>query len=232
MNEQAGTTSPQEGGVAISIDAASRLNVAFHQNQVPVIGGIEIQNGARSDLSDVTVEVTSTPDFLEPKRFTFDRIKTGGLQRLSPVPIALRPALLMGLTERIRGEITVTASVGGAEIARVVHACELLSPHEWTGATSAPELIAAFVRPNDAAVDVVLRKAATKLERAKRLSAMDGYSQGKKSRIWEVAEAIWATPQLTKRSPMHFHPLPSKPMGRRYVRRQQFWNVRLELVSI
>jgi hypothetical protein len=121
MSEQAAATGPQEGGVTISIDAASRLNVAFHQNQVPVIGGIELQNSTKSDLSDISVEVTSTPNFLEPKRFTFDRIKTDGVQRLSPVPVALRPGLLMGLTERLRGEITVTASVGGVEIARVLH---------------------------------------------------------------------------------------------------------------
>lgn len=181
-----------EGRVTISVDAASRLNVAFHQNQVPVIGGMELQNGKRSDLSDVTVEVTSTPDFLESKRFTFDRINAEGLQRMSPVPIALRPGLLLGLTERLRGEITVTASAGGVELARAVHACELLSPHEWTGSTSAPELIAAFVRPNDPAVDVILRRAASKLERARRSNAMDGYTQGKKSRVWEIAEAIWA----------------------------------------
>jgi very-short-patch-repair endonuclease len=191
MNDQAETVKPVES-VAISIDAASRINVAFHQNQVPVIGGIEVQNNTQSDLSDLVVEVTSTPDFLEAKRFTFDKIKSGGLQRLSPVPVSMKPALLMSLKEGVRGEIVVKVRSGGAELACLTHVCELLSPDEWTGATSAPELIAAFVRPNDPAVDAVWRRAALKLERAGRPSAMDGYAQGKKSRVWEVAEAVWA----------------------------------------
>jgi very-short-patch-repair endonuclease len=191
-NDAEGGIAPVENLVTITIDAANRLNVAFHQNQVPVIGGIELHNGTQVDLSDVVIEVSSTPEFLEPKRFTFDRVRAGGLQRLSPVPVALRPGLLLGLKERLRGEIIITAVASGAELTRIVHACELLSPHEWTGATSAPELVAAFVRPNDPAVDLILRRAASKLERAGRSSAMDGYTQGKKSRVWEIAESIWA----------------------------------------
>jgi very-short-patch-repair endonuclease/DNA polymerase III delta prime subunit len=193
MSEQAeASISKRQDGVSLSIDAATRINSAFHQNQVPTISGIEFQNDTAGDLSDVTVEITVTPAFLEPKRFTFDRVKAGGLQRLSPVPVALDPKVLLSVSERVRGEILVTATAEGVEVARVTHSCELLSPHEWTGVASAPELIACFVRPNDPAIDVILRRAATKLERAGRSNALDGYRSGGKSRVWELAEAIWA----------------------------------------
>ncbi len=178
--------------ILLTVDATARLNVAFHQNQIPVIGGIELQNATATDLADITITVGSVPEFLEPKKFTFDRLKAGGLQRLSPVPVTLQPAMLLKLNERVRGEIVVTATAEGKEIARVAQACELLSPHEWTGLSAAPELIASFVRPNDPAVDAIWRRAAAKLERVGRSNAMDGYAEGRKSRVWEVAEAIWA----------------------------------------
>ena len=181
-----------ERSASISIDAAPRLNIAFHQNQVPAIGGIELRNDTDQDLADVTVKINSTPVFLESKKFTFDHVKAGAVQRLSPVPLKLDPQILLGLSERLRGEIRVSAQSRGIEIAACLHECELLSPHEWTGLSSAPELIAAFVRPNDPAIDLILRRAAVKLERAGRSNALDGYRGGGKSRAWELAEAIWA----------------------------------------
>jgi hypothetical protein len=48
------------------------------------------------------------------------------------------------------------------------------------------------VRPNDPAVDVILRETATRLESAGRDAAIDGYRLGLKTRSWEIAEAIWA----------------------------------------
>ena len=71
-------------------------------------------------------------------------------------------------------------------------ACDLLSPSEWTGLAAAPELVAAFVRPNDPTVEAVLRNAAEKLRAAGRDPALDGYKARKKARAWEFAEAIWA----------------------------------------
>ena len=68
----------------------------------------------------------------------------------------------------------------------------LLPPSHWGGSIAAPELLAAFVRPNDPSVDVILREAADKLAKAGRDPALDGYAKGKKARAWEIAEAIWA----------------------------------------
>ena len=68
----------------------------------------------------------------------------------------------------------------------------LLPPSHWTGSNAARQLLAAFVRPNDPAVDQTLRVAASKLESAHKSSAVDGYESGRKERVWEIAEGIWA----------------------------------------
>jgi hypothetical protein len=41
-------------------------------------------------------------------------------------------------------------------------------------------------------VDQTLRVAASKLESAHKSNALDGYESGRKERVWEVAEGIWA----------------------------------------
>jgi hypothetical protein len=178
--------------VAIKANIAARLNLAFHQNSVPAIAEIELINDTDANLEDVTVFVSATPAFVQPKVFRFDHLQAGGAQRLNPVPIDFDAKFLLGLTEALRGEITIVAKASEVEVARLTTPCQLLSPAEWTGLSSAPELVAAFVRPNDPSVDAVLRNAAEKLRRSGRDAALDGYQARKKARAWELSEAIWA----------------------------------------
>jgi hypothetical protein len=144
--------------VALSVDVVGRIDAAFHQNRIPVVGSIELRNDTDRDIENVSIEVTSSPSFLVPHRFTFDRIKAGAVQQLSPVPVELDPKVMLTQSERVRGSIVAVARAGSDEIARCERDCELLSPAEWTGIRSAPELVAAFVRPNDPMAEVVLRE--------------------------------------------------------------------------
>ena len=192
LDEDSGNAANELRGVSIRASIAARLNAAFHQNSVPAIAEIELINDGSADLERITLSVSSTPAFLQPKVFHFDHIRAGGTQRLNPVAVDLDAKLLLGLTEAVQGEVTIVAKAGGVEIARLVAPCSVLSPSEWTGLSTAPELVAAFVRPNDPSVDAVLRNAAEKLRMAGRDPAIDGYESRTKARAWELAEAIWA----------------------------------------
>ena len=160
------TENAMPGAVIIKANIAARLNVAFHQNSVPAIAEIELVNDTENDLNGISISVSAVPGFLQPKTFRFDQVLAGGTQRLNPVPIDFDAKYLLGLSEAVRGEIDLVARVGETEVARLTTSCQLLSPSEWTGLSTAPELIAAFVRPNDASVDIVLRNAAEKLRKA------------------------------------------------------------------
>lgn len=178
--------------VKLEAAIARRVNVAFHQNSVPAISEICLTNGSEQNLSDITVSVRASPAFLRPTAFRFDEMRPHTTRRIGPAPIKLDPAFLFGLTEAVQGEIELVAATPDREIARLTTPCMVLSPSEWTGIATTPELLAAFVRPNDPSIDLVLRKAAEKLRDAKREPSFDGYKSGRKARAWEIAAAIWA----------------------------------------
>jgi hypothetical protein len=179
-------------GIELKASVASRINAAFHANSVPAIAEIEIMNDTENALTDVSVLVSSTPGFLKPKMFRLDRVRERGTERLNPVSVELDPAFLFGVAEAVRGEISIALQAGEQIVASLAIRCDLLSPSDWTGLATAPELVAAFVRPNDPTTDAVLRNAAEKLRVAGRSPALDGYKVRKKARAWELAEAIWA----------------------------------------
>lgn len=177
--------------IDIKVALAERVSVAFHQNAIPIASEFAINNLAAEDLAEVEIHVRSEPSFLAPAVWRIDRIVAGGVHHITLPDLRLDPGILARLTETVRGQVILTAMVGGAEVAVHREEIELLPPSHWGGVAASPELLAAFVRPNDPAIDVVLREAAAALARAGKATAIDGYRSKLKARAYEVAEAIW-----------------------------------------
>jgi hypothetical protein len=188
--ESFGSAAVEPPGWTISASHAARINVAFHQNAAPFIS--EITLTAPVDAVDVSLRIRSVPPFLKPATLRIDAIAAGTARRIAPVPVELDLAVLAGLTEAVRGEVTLSLHAGQDEIKTLDLPVTLLSPNEWTGLAGAPELIAAFVRPNDPAVDAILRKASEKLAAANAPIDLDGYRSGSRTRSLQLAAAIWA----------------------------------------
>jgi very-short-patch-repair endonuclease len=175
----------------LTISLAERVSVAFHQNAIPIASEIVISNRSEQELAEVEIRLRSEPGFFVPAVWRIERIVAGGVHHIALPDLRLEPGILAKLTEMIRGQITLTAMIGEAELACHRSDVELLPPSHWGGVTAAPELLAAFVRPNDSAVDLILRDAAAALAEAGKATAIDGYNSKLKARAYEIAEAIW-----------------------------------------
>lgn len=178
--------------VSIACSVTEHVSLAHHENAVPVLREVVVANGGDDDLVEVTLAIGSRPAVLRPLTVRLDRIAAGAGHTVVLPEIRLDGGLLAGFTEASRLDLTLTLSDAGGPVAEHVVPIRLLPPSHWGGGRSAPELLAAFVRPNDPAVDRVLREAAAKLAQAGRATAFEGYRGGRKSRVWEMAEAIWA----------------------------------------
>ncbi|MCJ2128316.1 DUF3320 domain-containing protein [Methylobacterium sp. E-045] len=183
-------------GLACTI--ADHASVASWLNGIPLIRDITLSHGGEADLSDVALRISAIPPLFRPLTLPIQRIAAGGLQRIDAPDLRIDGAFLAGLRESrlCTVKLTLTAPTEetdpAGEIAREEFDLRLLPPSHWGGADAAPELLAAFVRPDDPAVDGILRSAAAILERARRSTAFDGYRSGKRARAWEMAEAIHA----------------------------------------
>jgi hypothetical protein len=178
--------------VELSYTVSDHVNVAFFQNAIPILRGISVANNLAEDLSEVTVSFASEPPFIAPGSVTISTIKSGSQHHLPALDLNLDLALLSGLTASRRSEIKVRVRRGEKVLVEKSKEVNLLPPGFWGGSQSSPDLLAAFVRPTDPSVDVILRDAAEKLKKAGKETAFDGYRSGKKGRVWEMAAAIWA----------------------------------------
>ncbi|MBY0410754.1 MAG: DNA helicase, partial [Burkholderiaceae bacterium] len=178
----------------LQVSAAHKLNLAAFQNAVPALLELAIVNETPSPLSALTLHLTSAPPFVKPRVWNVDAVGPGERFPLRDLDVLLDGALLSRLTEsesaslhfELRHRAPADEVITQHEVA-----VELLARNQWGGIGQLPEMVAAFVQPNDPAVDRVLKGAALALQAGGKSPAIDGYTQGPK-RAWELASGIWA----------------------------------------
>ena len=178
---------------ALRIEAtiAPRLSLAFHQNAVPVLRELALINDGADAVEGIDLTLSSEPPFLAPKTWRIDAIGAGQHYRLPKLDVSLDGALLGRLTEAETATAHLIATSAGEPVARLDVPIELLARNQWGGIGHMPEMVAAFVQPNDPAVERLLKGAAEILRSHGRSGALDGATGGPK-RAWEMVSALWA----------------------------------------
>jgi very-short-patch-repair endonuclease len=176
--------------VLIEATFAPSLNLAFYQNSLPVLREMVVVNNGDRSIEDVRLTISSTPPFVSVKRWHIEAIGAHQRYHLSDLDVTLDGATLNRLTEAETAQVGILLTVGGEEIARIDKSIELLARNQWGGIGNIPEIVAAFVEPNDPAVERLLKKSADILRQHGKSSALNGYEGGPK-RVWELVSAIW-----------------------------------------
>ena len=178
--------------VSISIAVSDHISAAFYQNEVPVISELAITNSSDEALSNAEILIECEPVFAAPLRVRIDTIAPGGTRHVAPINLRLDPAFLRTLKEATRGHVSATFACDGKIVSAVSSNVLVLPASHWGGTGSAPELLGAFVRPNDPAIETILHEASARLASAGRKSQIDGYLSGGRERAWELGNAIWS----------------------------------------
>lgn len=191
MDSRNEVIAPQEV-VALQMEAAMtpRINLAFHQNAMPVLRELTLFNNGETALEAVELTLTSEPAFLAAKSWRIDAVPAGQRFHVPRLDVALDGALLGRLTEAESATVAIRATADGAELATATLPIELLPRNQWGGLGHIPEMVAAFVQPNDPAVERLLKATAENLRLHGKSGALNGYGGGAK-RVWELASALW-----------------------------------------
>lgn len=179
--------------VKIDVIVSKKLGFASQQNSVPVLRELEITNDSESDYKELTLFLTTSPAFLEAKTWKIDSLSKGDHLSITERDLKLNAAYLQDLSESLNGTLTLRLCCGDQTLAESVFEIEILASNEWGGAGAMPELLAAFVMPNDPAVDRLLKAASEVLRRAGKKDSIDGYAGQSRTRTWELTSALWSS---------------------------------------
>lgn len=187
-----GNTNVGQSVCRLLIDTVDSFTYAAWQNSVPVLRSIEIDNTGRPELSNLKLVLHASVPFVRDRTWVIDRI--GAEEKLS-IPLAdlsIAPEYLNHLEEAERAILTFRLVHRETVIQESEQPIRVLARDEWGGLASMGELLPAFVTPNDPALAVLLRSAATLLGQHGHSTALDGYLSGSSDRVYMLAASLWS----------------------------------------
>jgi len=185
---------PLEPSQRVEATMASKLSLADFQNAIPMLRDLGIVNESLEEANDLELTVASVPAFLKPKTWRVDAIGAGKRYHIADLDLQLDGVLLMRLTEAEKATVSFIlrcVTDTPQELAHFNCTVELLPRNQWGGLSHLPDLAAAFVQPNEPAVERLLKQVADILRKNGKNPALDGYNGGAK-RAWELASGIWS----------------------------------------
>ena len=177
---------------SVRLDASFQpvVNMALWQNSVPMLSELSFTNTGSTALAQLTIELESEPPLLRPRSWRLQDIEPGQLRIVTDLDVQLDGPALQNLTEASQGTVRLRAFSNDKAIGEFRQEVRILAHNEWGGARSIPDILAAFVQPNEPAVARIIRQASDILRAAGQQDSMEGY-QGNKRRVWEQTQAIW-----------------------------------------
>ena len=183
---------PAANGLDVEVDYAASVNYAMQQNDVRFVRGVALCNGTGAHLSRLRVRLWADPAFIDAEERFVEGLAAGASLVLADIHPALLRAPLLDRTEREIGHLCVEVTSDGIPLAFRRLPLALLAWNEWDAASPLHELTAAFVLPNDPAVETLLAKAREILEKGGDPSdSLSGYQSGDPKVAWRIAAALY-----------------------------------------
>lgn len=180
-----------DANLVCTIVAATTVSYASYVNHVAIISSISVENRGPGSLRDCVVSLTMEPALAEPWERRADALEPGTVTEFGPVDLVVSPAELSRATERTPAHLILTVTVGGKPAHQSAHRVDVLAFDEWPGSAMVPDLLAAFVTPNQPYVQELLLAASKRLSAQAGDGSLSGYQSGSRRRVADTVEAIY-----------------------------------------
>ena len=178
--------------VELVLEVASKISFATHQCDAPVVVGLCVRSTCDRDLDALRLRLVAEPPVFASRTWNLDRLGARQEIRMHDRRVQLAGSLLDGLTERMRADLRLELIQGETILANLERPIIALARNEWGGAATMPELLGAFVMPNDPAVARLLKDASRALEASRRNATLEGYQEKSRKRVWELLAGLWS----------------------------------------
>jgi len=177
--------------LSVSIDCDATVNYAFQQNAIPLVREIRLLNHSAMERRDLCLTIRTEPAFTLPLEVMIPVLAGGAEFRLAPVDLKVSPDFLAETRERVTALLHVEVTGFDTRLAHHAQPIAILAANEWSGLASLPEILAAFIVPNDVAVMRVLDATAEILRTHTGRSALNAYQDKSRERVWQQLGALY-----------------------------------------
>ncbi len=176
--------------VEIEVDHDRKINWAMEHNGIPIVHAVRVRNRGEAELTGLAVALQVGPGLSGVFEAKVPPLPAGGSFAIDRPDIRLDSARLQAVVERERSALHVEVRDGKRLLLRESRPVEALAFNEWDR-TVLPELLAAFVLPNDPAVARILETARDLLRDATGDPSLSGYQARSRERVRAVVDCVY-----------------------------------------
>lgn len=175
----------------ISIELTRTVNYAMYQNDVPIVNRLVIINNTNNNYENVILRITASPEFCNERIQRFDIIKENQTMNLGSIDLKLSNEYLFNLNERIKGNLLVEIFSNEEKLYTSSFNIEVLAVDEWNGLSIIPEILAAFILPNNKVIESLMTETSDILKEWTGDSSISGYQTHNPKRVLAIVSAIY-----------------------------------------
>lgn len=185
------------GKVVVSGDMFSVINFAMQQNYVPIFRKLTLMNNSDGTLSDLVLRISFEPAFAKEYKLKIMSLEPEVPVEISPINIVLSPDYLVGLTEKVVGNVYIELLENDECIYAHNENITLLAYDQWPGVSIMPEIVCSFITPNHSKVAEIIAKAKVYLDKWTKSPSFTGYQTENPNTVRRQMAAIYAALQET-----------------------------------
>lgn len=181
--------------IELSCSYSGAVNFAMQQNQIPIVHRLLLKNTSSQELHNLTLSIAFDPMFAVEWKTEIALVMPEETIELKTVDIHLSPSYLYSINEKINGSMIITVICEEEILEQQVHDISILSFDEWSGQNVIPEIIAAFITPNNSYISEIVRNASALLQKWGDNPAFTGYQRQNPNAVLKQMAAIYGALQ-------------------------------------
>lgn len=174
----------------VKVVYSKNYNYALSQNDYPIIQELVLTNDYALK-KNLLFKITSESDYFYPFEQRIDSLYPRQEYQISAHNIKINNSYISQLIEKEKTNFIITIVENEVEVFKEIYEINLLVKNEWGGIFPIPEIITAFIEPNNSEVIKIIRTASNKLENLTADSSITGYQTNNKSRVWQIIASIY-----------------------------------------
>ncbi|HVR73149.1 MAG TPA: DUF3320 domain-containing protein [Planctomycetota bacterium] len=176
--------------LSVVVEHDSRINWAMERNGIPIVHAVRLKNTGATTLEELIVRLQVGPDLSPPLEVRCAPLAPGASCEIDRPDLRLDGLRLRSLVERETGALHIEARDCERLLLRESRPVHVLAFNEWDRSVL-PELLAAFVLPNDPSVARVLDLARDLLRDATGDPSLAGYQTRSRDRVRKTVDAVY-----------------------------------------
>lgn len=178
--------------VRIAVTLSEVMNYAQYQNGIRTIKSIIISSDSTESIRDMVLKVSCDDGIIRSDEIGVNELSPESDLEIKDFDISVNASELAEITERITVDLLFELKTQDTVIASLSKKITVLAYDEWQGLSYSPELITAFITPNEAHISKILSRASVYLNNWTSDPSFNAYQTQNPNRVIYQAAAVYS----------------------------------------